>query len=303
MRCGKWTVQCTAVVLATLSCPAAWGQEPAAKPIAALISELSGAASIRATPDAGAGIAQRFDAMAVGATLEIAPQSRAVIVLAGGQRFELGPNARATIAATRLTSPSGPITELPPLPPLPRLVALDESRPKGPPGSVRLRATEIARLRPYGGVTLAERTVLRFEPVRGASRYGVEIADQAGKRIFATESTTPEVIVPAGVLEPKASYYWTVETLDRFGAAARGASEFSTLSAEDGRLRQALRQSLGASGDGSALALVAEVDRRLGLDEEALDGFRAALAGSPDDLALQQAVRRLATLLEKPAVQ
>jgi hypothetical protein len=299
MRFGKGTVLATAVVLGALARCSVWGQESASKPIAGLISELSGGASIRPTDGAGGGRAQRFDTIAVGAILEIGPQSRAVIVLSGGQRFELGPNARATIAEKHLTSTSGPIAELPPLPPLPRLVALDESRPKGPPGSVRLRDTAISGLRPSHGVTLAERTVLRFTPVRGASRYGAEIANEAGTRVFAAESTTPEVIVPAGVLEPEARYYWTVQTLDKLGAVARGASEFRTLSVQDARVRQALRRSLEAEGDGGALALVAEVDRRLGLHQEALDGFRAALAGRPDDLVLQQIIRRLENLPER----
>ena len=298
MRVGKWIVRCTgAVLLGALSCPV-WAQEAAPKPLAALISDLSGEASITPAPGAAAGNARRFDAIVVGATLATGPRSRAEIVLAGGQRFELGPNARATIAAKQLTSPSGPITELPALPALPRIVALDESRPKGPPGGVRLRGSAISGLRPFHTVTLAERTVLRFNPVRGASKYAVEIENDAGRRIFVAESTTPEVVVPAGVLEADTSYFWTVQTLDKVGGAARGTSEFKTLSSEDARVRQALRRSLEAEGGGGGLALLAEIDRRLGLYQEALDGFRAALAKTPDDLFIQQAVRRLEKLLE-----
>ena len=68
MRFGKWTVQCTAVVRGALPWCPVWGQEPASKPLAGLISELSGRASIRPTADAGGGSAQRFDAIVVGAT-------------------------------------------------------------------------------------------------------------------------------------------------------------------------------------------------------------------------------------------
>jgi hypothetical protein len=231
--------------------------------------------------------------MAIGATLAVGPGSRAEIVLAGGQRFELGPKARATIAATQLASASGPITKLPPLPALPRIAALDESRPKGPPGGVRLRAAAISGLRPFHTVTLADRTTIRFNPVDGASRYAVEIENHAGQRIFVAESTTAGVVVPAGVLEPGATYYWTVQTLDRIGAAARGASEFRTLSAADAQARQTLRRSLETGAAPEDVALLAEIDRRLGLYQDALDGFRAALAARPDDLVIQQAVRRL----------
>ena len=52
-------------------------------------------------------------------------------------------------------------------------------------------------------------------------------------------------------------------------------------------------------GDAGALAFVAEVDRRLGLYQDALDGFRAAQAKRPDDLAHSRPVRRLENLFEK----
>jgi hypothetical protein len=298
MPVSKWIVPCTAaLVLGALSCPV-WTQERTSKPIAALISDLSGKATVTATSPGGTSNAQRFDAIEIGATLEIGAESRAVIVLAGGQRFELGPKARATIATKHLASASGPVTELPPLPALPRISALDESRPKGPPGGVRLRVPSIAGLRPFHTVTLADRTTLRFKPVSGASRYAVEIESDAGRRVFGIESTTAEVVVPAGVLTPDTSYYWTVQTLDKFSGAARGSSEFRTLSAKDAQLREALRRSLETEGGDNHLALLAEIDRRLGLDEEALAGFRAVLAKNPDDVAIQQAVRRLEKLLE-----
>jgi hypothetical protein len=276
-------------------------QEPSSRPLAALISTLAGEVQVRIKPGAAAARAQRFDAIAVGSILETGPESRAEIVLAGGQRFALGPKARATVAAKQLTATSGPVTELPALPALPRIVALDDSRPKGPAGGIRLRGDAISGLRPFHSVTLAERTVIRFNPVDGASRYAVEIENDAGRRIFAVEATTAEVVVPAGVLAAGASYYWTVQTLDKVGGAARGASEFKTLSAEDERLRQALRRSLDTDGGTGDVALQAEIDRRLGLYQEALDGFREALTRTPGDRTIQQAVQRLEKLLEDSA--
>jgi hypothetical protein len=292
MHLDKWIVGAV-VIFGALCWGSVHGQQSASKPIAGLISELSGEASIRSSAGAKAGSAQRFAAIDIGTIVATGPKSRAVIVLAGGQRFELGSNARATIAATRLTATSGPVNELPALSPLPKLVALDESGPKGPAGGIRLRGTEMVGLRPADSVTLPERTILRFTPVAGASRYGLEIEDVAGQRIFSAESTTASVSVPAGILAPQSVYYWTVRTLDKAGATVRGAAEFRTLSSEDGRLRQALRGSIDDDVHGDALAFLAEVDRRLGLYQEALDGFRAALARRPDDVTLQQAVRRL----------
>ena len=49
----------------------------------------------------------------------------------------------------------------------------------------------------------------------------------------------------------------------------------------------------------AVLALLAEVDRRLGLYREALDGFRLQLARTPGDAAVQQAIRRLERMLEE----
>jgi hypothetical protein len=189
------------------------------------------------------------------------------------------------------------------LSPLPRIAALDGSRPKGPPGGVRIRGPIISGLHPSFAATLADRTVLRFNPVVGASRYSVEIENNAGQRIFTADSTTPHVTVPAGVLKPDASYYWRVQALDTFGVAPRGRSQFRTLSAADGEFREALRASLESEAGGGGLALLAEIDRRLGLYQEALDGFRAQLARTPDDLAVQRAVQRLEQMLEKSASQ
>ena len=266
---------------------------------AALISDLSGSASIQST-NRKVG-AERFDAIAADDVIQVGPGSRVTIVLAGGKRFELGAGARAAVAVDRLTSPSGPITELTPLPPLPRLAALDASRPKGPAGGIRLRGPRITGLSPFDTSTLATRTRLRFAPVAGASNYSVEIEDASGRRVFGVETTASEVMVPDGVLEPGVSYQWTVRTLDLFGATAQGASPFRTLSREDERDREALRRSLDAEGGADALALLATVDQRLGLYAEALEGFREALKRVPGDMAVVRAIRRLEELLDSPS--
>ena len=275
------------------------GQGPGAKAVAALISELSGEATI-GSPDRAPVKASRFDTMSVGQTLEMGPKARAVLVLVGGQRFELGAGAWATAAGDRLTATSGPIKELPSLPTLPKLAALDTSRPQGPPGAVRLRGTLISGLRPYHAVIATEPLMLHFLPVDGASRYAVEIENEAGRRVFRGEVASAELAVPAGTLEPGATYYWSVQTLDKVGGAARGRSQLTTLSAEEVRRRDTFRQALASEGGTTAAALLAEVDRRLALYQEALNGFRAALLNSPNDPAIQQAIRWLEDL-EKSA--
>ena len=124
-----------------------------------------------------------------------------------------------------------------------------------------------------------------FQPVKGASRYAVEVENTQGRVVMRREVAATELIVGAGTLAPGAAYHWTVQTLDKAGVAARGASDFTTLSEEDARQRDALRQSGGGQE-----ALLAEVDRRLGLYPEALRGFRAALVKQPAYRAIRRAV-------------
>lgn len=285
-----------AVLLVTGARSLTVAQEPSPAPLVALISELSGTATIR-SPSGGPPVAaKRFDALSSGMSMEMGPTSRAVVILSNGDRFEFGANARATFTATGLASSSGPIETLPRLPALPKLASLDESGPKGPPGSVRVRGERIPGLRPFGTVMLGARSLtLSFTPVSGASRYLVEVENADAQRIARGETTRPEFVVPAGVLAPGGKYYWTVQTLDKVGGAARGAGQFKILSSEDARARAALHASL-TSPSSESVALLAEIDRRLGLYAEALAGFRAALAGAPRDPAILQAIHSIEEL-------
>ncbi len=284
------------LICGALTARATTAQDAGSREIVGLISELSGPASITSQPSRSPEKAQRFDAIVVGATLEMGPESRGTIVLVDGRRFELGPDARAALGVTGLASSSGPVSELPRLPTLPRIAALDDSRPQGPAAGVRVRGDVVAGLRPFHAVLATQATTLRFEPVKRASRYEVAVEDDAGRRVFVGETAGTEMVVPAGTLKPGASYHLTVQTVDKVGGAARGSSRFTTLSDEQMRARDKLRQALQAEGGTGWRALLAEIDRRLGLFEEALNGFRAALTERPDDPALQQSVRRLEAL-------
>lgn len=286
----RWNRTVAATLLCGLLAQLAAGQVITSPPAAALISELSGGASI-ATAGRARVAARRFDTLTPGQTLEMSSSGRGVLILADGRRFELGPRARATVGE-RLTDTSGPISELPDLPTLPRLAPLGESRPKGPPGAVRLRGARITGMRPYHAVVATETVTLRFDAVAGASRFAIEIDDRAGQRILRVETTSTELAVPAGTLEPGRNYFWSVETLDKVGATARGRSRFSTIAPEDVRRRDALRRALALDDGAAAVALLAEVDRRLALYPDALEGFRAAQAVSPDP-AVERAIRWL----------
>ena len=294
MSTRRWLALITAVVAIVASQPQVLSQQKASpsEKRAGLISELSGRASVRKAPSAPASTVERFAAIADGAVLELGPDSRAVLVLARGRRFELGAQARVNVHADQLGSRSGPVRELPSLPALPPLVALDAKAPKAL-GGVRLRSTGATGLSPSGSSALAVRTTLRFTPVEGAATYRIEVEDEQGRVVFGVQTTSAEVSIPADVLRPGTSYYWTVRTLDRAGPQARGAAGFTTLRHDEAQAREDLKRQLHEEGGASSLALLAAIDRQLGLYEEALDGFRAALARAPNDEALKDAVNEL----------
>jgi hypothetical protein len=260
---------------------------------AGLISELSGAASLRKHSSAAASTVERFGPIPHGAILELGRDSSAVLVLARGKRFALGSKARVIVHADRLASMSGPVRELPALPALPRLVALDAQAPKAL-GGVRLRSSVVAGLSPSNAAAFATRTTLRFAAVSGAGSYRVEIEDEKGRVIFGVQTTSVEVPIPPDVLRAGAAYYWTVRTIDSTGPQARGSAAFTTVRNDDARAREELKRQLEEEGGVSSLALLAAIDRHLGLYAEALEGFRAALALAPDDAALREAVSELA---------
>ena len=263
---------------------------------AALISELTGTASLQEHASAAPSPIERFALLPEGSILRVGRDSRAVVVLSRGKRFALRAKAHATVHADRLTAASGSIEELPTLPALPPLVALEAHAPKAL-GGVRLRSSTIVGLHPSGSAVLA-RVTLRFTQVPGAATYRVEIEDENGRVIFGVQTTSPAVQVPSDILEAGAAYYWTVRTIDRPGAQAQGSAEFRTLRTEEARAREDLKRRLHEEGDASSVALLAAIDRHLGLHHESLEGFRAALARSPDDEALKEAVRQLEDMLK-----
>lgn len=279
---------------------------PGAGPEAvAVVSSLSGTASVAEVPGAKKAV-RPFDWLPTGAVIEVDSGSRLTLALCNGNRYELGEGTKATLIATGVKADSGEVRPLDPFPPIPRAAAIaGEAKPGERSGAIRVRDQEnrIRNLYPRGdGATLPESTVLRFSPAPGASRYRVELEDETGRTIFDAETQATSVGVPAGIVKPGSRYFWKVRTLDRMGAAVRGESAFGTLSAEDIGRRAAVKAVLEDKGDAPSLALLAEIDRRLGLLAEAREEFRAALAKSPGDDAIRRALgeieQRLA--LEEP---
>jgi hypothetical protein len=118
------------------------------------------------------------------------------------------------------------------------------------------------------------------------------VEDESGNAVFSAETQTASILVSPGVLRPGSRYHWTVRSLGGT-ATGRGEADFETANAENLAAREALRRSLQGLGDAASLALLAEVDSSLGLLKEAHQGFRAALAQSPEDATLQLALARV----------
>jgi hypothetical protein len=228
-----------------------------------------------------------------GSTLDSGRQT-ALVALAGGRRFELLAGARVRVAPDRLEVLAGTAHELERVPPIPKVARLAAHEQAGTrSGAMRIRGRRIGRLYPRGeAVTLAEATTLRFSPEPGIVDYQVELEDDEGATVFHVATRGGEVLVARDVLRPGRRYRWSV----RGGSAdglARGEAEFSTLELEAAAARQKLVESIGDSQQVAALALLAEVDRQLGLLLEARDRFALAVERAPGSSELSAALRKI----------
>ena len=227
----------------------------------AIVYSLTGTAKLADRP------LHRFDRLPAGTTVEVGPASRLALAFASGVRYELGEGARVRLGKTDLASRAGLVNALPRVPPFPILAAISkEDRPGARAGAVRIRGEEIDGLSPRdGAAAVSDETVLRFKPVESGGRYRVEVQDGEGRTVFQADVEALPVRVPGNVLRPGARYGWTVRTLGRPGPVAHAEADFVTLSADDAQVREALRAALEAEGTGDSLALLAEIDRSLGM--------------------------------------
>jgi hypothetical protein len=270
---------------------------------AALVFAISGAA-FRSEPNQAHRPVHLFDRLPAGTVLEVGSGSRIALAFASGKRWSLGEGARARVTRCDLADRSGSVRELPAAPPLPLFPALEAGERPGPrAGAIRIRGEEISGLYPARGATaLAATVVLRFHPLEGAGRYRVEVEDERGTTVYGEETpATGSLSLPANALQPGTSYHWTVRTVDRPGPLARGEADFMTLDEAAARAREELRRAAAAAPGHELTALLAGVDRDLGLLAEAREELRAALAAAPGDSALTAALADLDHSIEERA--
>ena len=264
----------------------------------AIVYSLSGKASITTTGGASRPV-RLLDHLSSGTTVTVGPSSRLAMAFMNGLRYELGERSRVTLGPRDLASRTGPVRALSRVPPLPCLSPIaTKDRPGPRAGAVRIRGERIPGLYPRRGATaLVEATVLRFSPVAGARGYRIEVQGVQGLTVFRADTESPPVKVPAGTLHPGLGYLWTVRTLDRPGAVARGEAALVTLDKEVSQAREEARKVLAAEGPGS-MPLLAEIDRSLGLLLESGEDLKAALNEKPGDPALRGALAEIEARLE-----
>jgi hypothetical protein len=277
----------------------ATGQEPARHDPVAVVSSLSGSATVSTPREMNRATIHVFDWLPAGSVIEVDSGSSLTLAFSNGSRYELGENVKATLAADGPKALTGAVHGLASVPRMPRVVAVARGARAGTrSAAIRLRQTglRIRGLYPReDSASLPESTALLFAPADGAGRYRVEVEDESGRTIFEAETESSVVRVPAGILKAGTRYYWKVRTVGRVGPALRGESEFATLSAQDAEKRAALKASLETNGDAESLALLAEIDHRLGLLTEAREEFRSALSKAPK----QEGVRKALEEVEK----
>jgi hypothetical protein len=240
-----------------------------------------------------------FDWIPEGSEVTLPAGSSMTLVFADGRRFALAGKSRVRVAAVGPEMVAGTLQPLEAVPPLPHLDGIaPRAHPGGRSGALRVRGEGAHGLYPHAGVAaLPDSTVLRFllaEP----GTVEVEVRDEDGQRVFQTETRADGVLVPEGVLASGAWYSWEVrESADR-GSASLGEAEFFTLAREDVDRREVLKAKLESKGDAAALALLAAVDRQLGLLAEARAELAAALSKAPHDVDLSRALEDLDRELE-----
>jgi hypothetical protein len=293
--------------LALLCAIVAHGRADAGSEAAALVVSLTGTLTVSQHGAEGRKAAA-LDWLPSDAVVESGEATTALVALANGRRYEIGPGCRARIKSEALEVLAGHVRELPRLSPLPRLSLLAADSGAGArAGALLMRSPSAAGARHAldlypraDAVTLAANTTLSFSPRPGASEYHVEVEDEDGATIFQATTRGAAVAVSPGVLQPGRRYRWSVRGSSPEGMA-RGSAQFVTLAAEAVESRERLRSSLGDARDVASLTLLAEIDRSMGLTREARDRFALALEQAPDDATLRQAVAQLDARLKESA--
>jgi hypothetical protein len=257
----------------------------------AVVCGLSGKVWLQ-VPDRPATELRLLDWLPSGARVEAKAGARAVIIFRNGRRYEVNGKGWAVLGSKGVTSsfPGLRAQEPPPSWPV-LLAAIREDERAGPRAAVvRVRGRSVRGLWPAGGAaTLADHTTLRFTRVSRAAAYEVEVQARDGSSLFRVRTEEASVSVPAGVLAPAGSYYWTVRTVDPVGPSAKGEASFRTLEAEVAGEREAMAAAVAGAQDPAARLFLAALDLRIGLLSEARARLEETLRAQGPSSALLEA--------------
>jgi predicted Zn-dependent protease len=140
---------------------------------------------------------------------------------------------------------------------------------------------------------LPDAVTLSFTSRTDTSVCNILLEDDNGIVLLNLKTTSSKLAVPQETLKPGSSYHWRVRTADAIGTVTQGAADFVTLSAEAIDQRVAFAKAVKLSPENAAaLALMGDVDLRLGLVREAQNELSAALKLNPEDAGVRRALRR-----------
>jgi hypothetical protein len=262
------------------------------EPVAAVLASIEGKVTVSSPDGRAPRGAQVFDWLKAGTSIETGAGARALVVLANGKRYQLEEHSRATVRDGILRGPAGKIRPLPGLTEMPRLAATSDAGSSA--AAVRIRGPKLRNCYPSpNAAILSTQAILSFAPVTEIKSYLAEVQDDAGNVIHHAELSAPAVMLPSGLLKPGRRYYWEVQGVVAAGEAPRCEAEFTILAVEDEIRRAAFKAGVDKSGDGDSLALLAEIDRRLGLFREAREEFASALNRSSEPEAIRSALRQI----------
>lgn len=281
------------VLIVLLSVARAFGQEPVA-----VVESVSGHATITVPGSKDKVAVSSYDLLTAGTTLEVAAGSQVTLFFWNGRHYELGTNAKSTIAADALTRITGPVRQLESLPPIPKPAPIAKNTAVGF-AAPSIRGSGIKNLSPWkGAAELPDAVALSFTGLNDGSVYNIIIEDDSGNTLLNVKTTTPNFAVPEGTLKPGSIYHWRVRTADAIGTLTQGDADFVTLSAEAMDQRAAFAKAVGLSPENpAALALMGDVDLRLGLLRKAHEELSTALKLNPDDAGIRRAFDRVQAAL------
>jgi hypothetical protein len=249
----------------------------------AIVSEMQGKADVL-IPGQAPKLLKLFDWLEAGSSVMVRPQSRVVLVFSNGKRYELPSGNEAVLQKDSLKNYKGFSRILVSVPPLRRLPELAASLPPGnASGAIRIRG-DIAFTRLYPNsnqAVLSDSVVLRYSAISQAQRYRIVLQDEAGRAVFDEETTETEVTVPSGIVQPGSHYHWHITTIGK-GPVHHGYGEFTALPANIAQERALFKKKIDKNVDAENLALMAAIDRTLGLLYEARNEFSASLQERED---------------------